>query len=203
MSWTSLLVGSMLAIYAGRTHAICENTPPVWRNNNITCPDRAICADVFKTPRDWYNGTRCDEERILHHCLCNGVTPCPFNNPDHLTYASAQHLQYTCRPTCALPYCGNLTPRPSEGRSTPTVAQTLEQNSPDFGGRNYYRMNCRCPRHKVPYTRTPGVHRSVHAHSHIYDYRQHRYSTQFVCTTRENENLMPDPCGATNVVLPQ
>lgn len=190
--WGSLFVASILSLSSVRAQQFCGNTQPVWRNNNFTCPDRAICADVFVTTRNWYNGTRCEESRTLHNCLCPGGTVCPYNNPAHRFYASAQHLQYTCRATCTFPYCGSVrTGRPN----APVVSQTAEQNAAEFDSRTYYRMDCRCPRHSSPHTQTAGVHRAVHAYSHLYDYRQHRYSTQYVCTTRGNETQQSDPCG--------
>ncbi|BFZ00779.1 hypothetical protein BsWGS_03818 [Bradybaena similaris] len=198
----SLLLGSFLVFCTSRTEAVCGITPPVWRNGNFTCPDRAVCADVFTTQRDWYNGTRCEEVRTLHNCLCPGGTICPYSNPDHMLYASAQHQQYICKPVCQVPYCGNIHLTSTDNRNPLVVAQTVEQNAPEFDHRSYYKIDCRCPRHHEPFVQPPGVHRAVHVHSHTYDYLHHKYSTRFVCTTRGNQNSLPDPC-ASHVVNPQ
>ncbi|RUS81699.1 hypothetical protein EGW08_010561 [Elysia chlorotica] len=85
---------------------VCGNVF-IWRNNNMTCPQhtKAVCADVFKTTRNWYNGTTCDEHRVLHNCMCSGNNMCPVTDDSHKIYASKTHTRFTCQPKCSLGWC--------------------------------------------------------------------------------------------------
>ncbi|CAG5124998.1 unnamed protein product [Candidula unifasciata] len=165
---------------SARAGIACEETPIVWRNNNMTCPERAVCADVFLTPRELEDGSQCEEKRILHNCLCPGGSVCPFEKPSHFLYASALQRQYTCQNICRLPYCGNI-------RSMTPVAQTVVNEAINFGRRTYTRMDCRCSRHHVPF----GTHRAVQTSPARNGIKKF---VEYVCSRSENENMIPDPC---------
>ncbi|XP_005104280.2 uncharacterized protein LOC101853874 [Aplysia californica] len=193
LSASQLLFATALVVCFVSAHSYCGVTPPVWRNENMTCPARAVCADVFEHVRDWYNGTRCEERRTLHNCKCQGNTVCPYNNDAHKIYASKKHTRYTCEPTCTLPYCSNVPRQLVRNRMVPPTAVTAEQNSAQFGGRTYYRIDCRCPRHHNP-RQQRGRFRSVKTYSHRYDFRLHQYSTLYICDAQGSEGRLPDPC---------
>lgn len=163
-----------------RANPSCGEAAIVWRNNNNTCPERAVCADVFLTTREREDGTQCEEKRIMHNCLCQGGSVCPFENPSHFLYASAQQRQYTCQNICRLPYCGNI-------RSMTPVAQTTVTEAMNFGRRTYVRMDCRCPRHHVPFD----THRAVQTSTARNSIRK---TVEYVCSKAENEIVIPDPC---------
>jgi len=189
-----LLVCSSLVLYSVSANSrFCGVTPPVWRNENRTCPLDAVCADVFESMRDWYNGTRCQEKRTLHNCMCEGNTICPYNNEQHMIYASRKHKRYTCKPKCEFPYCNNVPPQRVRGRLVPPTAITGEQTSPEFGRRSFYKVMCRCPRHHRP-RQQRGVFRSVKTFTHRYDWRLHHYSTLYICDSVGDERRLPDPC---------
>ncbi|BFZ06085.1 hypothetical protein BsWGS_09123 [Bradybaena similaris] len=169
-------------LLSARGSGVCGDQPIVWRNNNMTCPERAVCGDVFVTPRTLEDGSQCEEKRTLHNCLCPGGSVCPFENPSHSLYASAQQRQYTCRNVCRLPFCENV-------RFTATViAQTDVSNARNFGGRNYVRMDCRCPLHHVPY----GTHRAVQATPRT----GIKKNAEYICKQVENAEVIGDPCEA-------
>ncbi|KAK6962975.1 hypothetical protein BgiMline_033097 [Biomphalaria glabrata] len=189
--WTTALCVVLTSLTTHLTHAqVCGDVPIVWRNNNQTCPPRAICADVFNTIRDWYNGTTCPEKRTLHNCFC-GSGMCPVNDESHQMYASQFHRIYTCEPVCRLPWCANV-------RSTGdrTVAVVTEQSSPTFSRNTYQRVDCRCPRHHRPSIGNGILHHAVKSSGNVYNPLKQNYQTQHVCRNSIADNAMNDPCPA-------
>ncbi|CAL1535216.1 unnamed protein product [Lymnaea stagnalis] len=174
--------------------SVCGFPPTIWRNANRTCPARAVCGDVFTTRRDWMNGTTCAETRVINNCFCPGNLACPVNNDAHRLYTTAQQKIYTCEPVCNLGWCYNIRLGLSEGRSDPTIAMTVEEQTPDFGGNTFTRMGCRCPRHHVPNRQPPGVPRAVKTHSYIRNPTTRHYTARYTCKVSGTEGNMVDPC---------
>ncbi|GFN98217.1 hypothetical protein PoB_002472300 [Plakobranchus ocellatus] len=173
-----------------RHRQVCGNVPYVWRNNNMSCPHvHAVCADVFNTRRDWFNGTACQEKRVLHNCMCPGNSLCPVNSDAHKVYSTRQHTQYLCQPVCTLPYCQNIrmTPRRGHRRVDPIFPMTSVQNAPEFGNRTYTKLDCRCPRHHYP-VQAAGVHRAVTSYTHRWDAIKNTYSTFYICRGYRGEH---------------
>jgi hypothetical protein len=179
----------LCVLFVVTTQAVCEDAKVLWRNNNITCPDRAVCADVFLTTQDGIEDEEpCVQQKIFHNCMCPGDSVCPFDQPANVLYASATQQQFTCRPVCQLPYCANI-------RIMGAVSQTTEQNAPNFGGKTYTRVNCRCAGHHTPYEQ-PGTLKSVVASAQRYNARTQKYYTEYSCSPRGTEDMMMmvDPC---------
>jgi len=174
--------------------SFCGDNPITWRNDNLTCPARAVCADVFTGERNWGNGTRCESRITLSNCLCEGNTACPIGNPSHRLSASRTHERYTCEPVCNLPYCNNVPDQVtrSGGRVRPTSLQSVS-NSVQFDRRIFYRMECRCPRHHAPVRG-----RTVKTFSHQYNYITGEYLTLYTCNSDNPlvDRQIPDPCDA-------
>jgi len=182
----------LVTVVSGQS--FCGETPVVWRNNNVTCPARAVCTDVFTGRRNWHNGTSCDSVRTLHNCLCpnDGGEPtvCPYNNDAHRIYASKKHQRFTCQPVCNLPYCNNISRRPQNNpndRVDQNVAIEALHDSDDMNGRSYYRLSCRCPRHNRPHK----YRRSVRTYRHTW---WRPYKTMYTCDQTPAERRMEDWC---------
>jgi len=160
----------------------------------VTCPARAVCADVFTGRRNWFNGTTCDSTRTLHNCMCPNeygeATVCPFNNDAHRLYASKRHQRFTCQPVCNRPYCNGVSTRPSEGgRDRVDKKDAIEavHDSADMNGRTYYRVNCRCSRHHQPHP----YRRSVRFYRELL-FPQAK--SQYICDETHAERQRQDWC---------
>lgn len=145
-----LLVSIALAVVVeGTTDSeipVCINRRSVRQRHELPCPVRAVCADEWITVRDWFNGTRCREQRIVHNCVCPGEQQCPVGDENQILYDNKKHRMYMCEPKCRLGMCSTRL----------RAAEELVQYSPDFSGFNYYRINCRCPGHNYPLDPVPG-----------------------------------------------
>jgi len=186
---SALVIATLFAVTVAQSSEFCGFTT-VWRNSNATCPVRAVCADVMKQTRDWRNGTKCNETRTLHNCICPGGNVCPTTNDAHMYYASRTHKRYTCEPMCDVPYCGNAR---RTGRQPDAVVEEI--NSPEFEYRSFYRMKCRCPRHHTP-ANGPGVRRSTRFSRSSVNFQWSNTVRHFyVCNGYPRSRNFADPCG--------
>jgi len=107
-------------------------------------------------------------------------------------YSSKTHEQYTCQPVCTLPYCPNIRFGTQGSRGGAVTARTMEQRSPNFNNRNFYRIDCRCPRNHV--RPTEWRQRAYTTQRHQYDWDNKFYSTLYKCDQTDAEAALPDPC---------
>ncbi|RUS80563.1 hypothetical protein EGW08_011657 [Elysia chlorotica] len=150
----------------------------------MTCPQhtKAVCADVFKTTRNWYNGTTCDEHRVLHNCMCSGNQMCPVTDDSHKIYASKTHTRFTCQSKCSLGWCDS---------SPNTFPLTTVHNAREFGNRTYNQIGCLCPRHHSP-VQTPGYHRATQVYSQRWDASRGSWLTLYRC--KDGSKGTGNPC---------
>ncbi|KAK7090343.1 uncharacterized protein [Littorina saxatilis] len=177
----------------GRDSALpnCVGSPSTYqrRVGNLACPTEAVCADEWNTVRDWYNGTRCKEQRIIKHCSCPGNHDCPVGNETHAFYANKKHTQYLCEPRCRIDKCS----------TTYRAAMEMVQNSPEFQGHNFYRINCRCRGHHFPMDSRRGrLMRSTSYMRVRFNFTQSVTYTQYRCASEgpATNGLLAenDPC---------
>ncbi|XP_076454163.1 uncharacterized protein LOC143289151 [Babylonia areolata] len=158
----------------------CPAFSSTYIRSSRQCPVRAVCADVWNTVRDWQNGTRCREHRVMLNCRCPRNGQCPIGNPAHALHGSVKHSQYMCEPACILEACRTRT-RP---------AKELVSNTRSRGYR-YYRINCRCAGHHYPRTtRNPRRGRATTYMRLFFERRNRLLLTQFKCARL----LRTDPC---------
>ncbi|KAK7499184.1 hypothetical protein BaRGS_00009444, partial [Batillaria attramentaria] len=130
-----LLVGN--CVFADESVPNCEGSPSeVWRNEGgpEECAEKAVCGDKWTMIRDWHNGTRCRDTRIVYNCQCPHAhdAPCPVNDDDYALHASRIHNQYLCQRACSLDKCS------SNVRAAQEMVYHFRDNDPR---RNYYRAN--------------------------------------------------------------
>ncbi|KAK3715201.1 hypothetical protein RRG08_040050 [Elysia crispata] len=144
----------------------------IWRNNNLTCPYGAVCADVFDIFSVKLLGTTYTQRRVLHSCLCDVNQICPVNDPKHRVYASKFHTRYICQSTCSLEWCSNFQ------NVFPLITVYTGQ---EFMGATYNKMNCLCPRHISPAQGWGRYYRSVRAHAYYWDPHRKSYLLVYAC----------------------
>ncbi|XP_059158558.1 uncharacterized protein LOC131942671 [Physella acuta] len=137
LTMMKLAVVSLVATYLtpGSCQSPCEYTPHFYLNND-TCPPKAVCADVVGWIRESPNGSPCEFTTTIN-CWCNRHTPCPIDDGNAF-YVSNRFTQYTCGRACSFPWCGEN-----------QIAKSVENDSPEFGGKNFTRIECRCPRNHI------------------------------------------------------
>ncbi|KAK3763205.1 hypothetical protein RRG08_052540 [Elysia crispata] len=191
---------SLVVAYTSATRA-CGNIY-VWRNSNMSCPHdtTAVCADVFETRRNWYNGTTCDERRVLHNCMCPNNQICPVNDPNHRFYASAIHTRYLCQPKCSLNSCASF---------SGVFPLTTVYTAPEFGQRTYNKIDCLCPYHHSPAQAQIGSRsrssrrgyssgrrlRTVEPYGYYWDDQRNSDLLMYICNRGlPRQGIMTNPC---------
>ncbi|KAK6196297.1 hypothetical protein SNE40_001548 [Patella caerulea] len=140
------------------------------------CPPRAVCADIFDY-QQIRNGVISTLRRIIFNCRCSRDSRevCPVDEA-HMVHTSPIQKQYLCRPVTTYPKCNLDVP-------IPQVAEEMEIDSPDFEDRNYFRINCICPRHGFSVPRVRGtLQRATYYTRTEFDFLRYRWYQQFVCT---------------------
>ncbi|XP_059158564.1 uncharacterized protein LOC131942679 isoform X1 [Physella acuta] len=183
LTMMKLAVVSLVATYLtpGSCQIPCEYTPHFYLNND-TCPPKAVCADLTGWIRESPNGSPCEVTTTIN-CWCNRHTPCPIDDR-HIFYVSNRFTQYTCEPKCSFPWCDDIQPAP--------IAVSREMNSPEFGGNDFSRIECRCQRHhKI------SVLNRLYGYATLFrrNWSNATHSSQlFVCNPELQKPNRADPC---------
>ncbi|KAH9512456.1 hypothetical protein Btru_039629 [Bulinus truncatus] len=190
--WTYAILVLLMSIAVDLTRGQVCGDVTYWRNNNQTCSARAVCADVFNSVRKGNGGQNCTKKRTLHNCVCQSGA-CPVDNDDHRLFASEFHSLFVNSRGAAILRPLHPTDRlPSQG----PVAFTTEQQSPDFFGSTFQRVDCRCPRHHRPSSGNGIVHNSVKTVGRKYNARKKYHQTSHACQNSAADSLFIDPCAA-------
>ncbi|KAH9490267.1 hypothetical protein Btru_035306 [Bulinus truncatus] len=137
--WDCAVLVVVTSIALGLTHGRRCADIVEWRHKNVTCPAKAICAEV-SSPTSWMdNGALCIGDKIAHFCRCSSG-PCPIYNDDHMIFYKTFIQQYTCEPKCRHPWCQGTRP----------LCMYVELFSPEMQHNTFERIVCRCPRHHIP-----------------------------------------------------
>ncbi|GFN98214.1 histone-lysine N-methyltransferase SETMAR [Plakobranchus ocellatus] len=193
---------------AAKSRQQCGNIY-IWRNNNMSCPHvHAVCADVFNTRRDWFNGTACQEKRVLHNCRGVGSTvacesalrsaatllsrvrapllaPWPDGGPESVRSSCCGLAIY--KKLKLIP--GNTSASPcARCRIAKTSGCLLEEitgeSTPYFLWLPFRTVQSSAIaltlRHHYP-VQAAGVHRAVISHTHRWHAIKNTYSTFYIC----------------------
>ncbi|XP_064614996.1 uncharacterized protein LOC135479162 [Liolophura sinensis] len=134
----SLAILSVFVVVVYSNTEVSRVETEVVRNNDI-CPPRAVCADIFDyNQTNQTTGEVVAKRRRVVNCMCPERGECP-NQRRYTLHATSRHRQQICESRNSLSRCKNG-----------DIAEQMHVEADLFDGKTYYKMNCRCRRHRNP-----------------------------------------------------